>query len=439
MSAECRNAIGSSTTQARERTDVLVVGGGVVGATLACALGSAGIEVVVVDANDKPLPLSSPSTYSPRTLAPFDMRVSALNHSSRTIFKALKVWPKVPPQRITSYLNMRVWDIPNRGEIHFSASSLGTIDLGCIVENRQLLLALEARIAELPTVHWVRPAQIVDYAIVSAIGRDASEVHVETTGGSFVAKLLVGADGAHSRVRDLAGIGTTVRSYEQQAVVTTIKTEHSHLDTAWQRFLPSGPLALLPLPEGYGSIVWSADSDEAQRLSTLDKWSFHDALSCSFNGRLGRIEWSDQCITFPLSCLRVNSYIAHRVALVGDAAHIIHPLAGQGVNLGLLDASCLSEVLVTQSKAHGDLGVRGGLRRYERWRSGHNFIVQTAMDGFDWAFRHPGFWVRQSRNLGFRVVENCPLVKQGFMQQALGMPGSIGWELPQLARGEAFV
>ena len=220
--------------------------------------------------------------------------------------------------------------------------------------------------------------------------------------------------------------------------MTTIKTEHSHLDTAWQRFLPSGPLALLPLPEGYGSIVWSVDSDEAQRLSTLDEWAFHDALGRSFNERLGRIEWSDKRITFPLSRLQVNSYIAHRVALVGDAAHIIHPLAGQGVNLGLLDAACLSEVLVAQAKVHGDLGAHRGLRRYERWRSGHNLIVQAAMDGFDWAFRHPGFWVRQSRNLGLRGVENCPWVKRGFMQQALGISGPIGWELPQLARGEAF-
>ena len=430
----------SSATEAKERTDVLVVGGGLVGATLACALGSAGMKVTVVDANDKPLPAASSSTFNQSTLIQFDLRVSALNHASRTMFKTLRVWPKMPPQRITPYLNMRVWDIPNHGEIHFSAASLGTIDLGCIVENRELLLALEARVAELPTVHWVRPARIVNYTIIPALSRRASEIHVQTTDGSFVAKLLVGADGAHSRVRDLAGIGTTVRSYEQQAVVTTIKTKHSHLDTAWQRFLPSGPLALLPLPEGYSSIVWSADSDEAQRLSTLDEWAFHDALSHSFNERLGPIEWSDKRITFPLSCLHVDSYIAHRVALVGDAAHTIHPLAGQGVNLGLLDAACLSEVLVAQAKAHGDLGAHRGLRRYERWRSGHNSMVQTAMDGFDWAFRHPGFWVRQSRNLGLRGVEHCPWVKRGFVQQALGIPEprSIGWGLPQLARGEAF-
>jgi 2-octaprenylphenol hydroxylase len=395
-------------------TDVLVVGAGMVGATLACALADAGLGVAVVEH-------ALPQPFDPG--ADVDLRVSAISPGSRHVFEALGAWPGMVERRISPYRAMRVWDAEGPGEIQFHADDLGLLELGHIIENRVVQLALLDRLREHDNLALHAPA------VVAGLEPDAEAVRVTLEDGQILsAPLVVGADGASSRVRSLAHIPVRVHDYEQIAVVATVRTAEHHRETAWQRFLPSGPLAFLPLADGRCSIVWSVTRGEGEVLLSLEDAVFAQELELAFGNALGAIESVGPRAGFPLRRSTAQSYLAERIALIGDAAHTIHPLAGQGANLGISDAAALAEVIV---EAGGDPGRRSVLRRYERWRKGDNLMTANAMTGFKELFGTSLPPVAQARSLGLNVVDRLVPLKRLFMRHAAGLDA----DAPRLQRG----
>lgn len=395
--------------------DVIIAGGGLVGATLACALGRQGWRVALVEAR---APRDAPAQSG------FDPRVSAISPVSVRLLEALGVWPYVPSERRQAYRKMCVWDASGQGAVHFDAAAIGLAALGHIVENRILQAALETRIGELDTIVWHRPASL------EALTLGAAGARARVADTRLRASLVVGADGRGSRVREAAGLRVTRASYRQCALVTTVGIERGHAETAWQRFLVGGPLALLPLPEGRGAIVWSTTPQHAETLLGLDDDDFETALGDAFGTRFGAFQVVGPRAIFPLQHLRARRYVSERVALVGDAAHTIHPLAGQGVNLGFLDAAALSEVLEHARARHRDPGSYASLRPYERWRTGHNLLIGEAMSGFKWLFGSRWAPLVLARNLGLDLTDRAAPLKKLFMRMATGGGG----DLPRIAR-----
>ena len=395
--------------------DVAIVGGGIAGATLGVALGAAGMRVALVEARPP---------ASEEAAAEDPLRVSALTPASQRILERLGVWGRIAPPGVSPFSEMRVWEVPGKGEIHFDAAGIGLPALGFIVENRALAGALEAALSDLAPVRRYRPATLEgmrrdEDAIVLRIGRDRVR-----------ARLVVGADGSDSRVREFAAIAYRGGDFRQCALVATLHAEQGHADTAWQRFLPGGPLALLPLREGRVSIVWSTASRHALRLREMDERDFESELAAAIGHRLGPLRLQGRRGRFPLRHLQAERYVAERVALAGDAAHTIHPLAGQGVNLGLLDAAALAQVLIRNAEAGRDLGRCANLRAYERWRKGHNRLMHQTMMAFHVLFGRDLDVLRRLRNLGLHMADRSPALKRFFMRFATGQIP----DLPDLAR-----
>lgn len=396
--------------------DIAVVGGGMVGASLALAAAGAGLRVALLERKEPERDWSQPG---------YDLRVSALTRASQVILQNLGAWRHMQAMRVTPYERMQVWERLGSGEIDFDAADIGEPDLGHIVENRVIVAALWRELDAQPGVEYLAGKT------VRALELDSMQARLLFEDGSDLsAQLLVGADGARSRLRELAGIGHLGRDYDQQAVVATVLAEEGNAATAWQRFMPLGPLALLPLERERFSIVWSTSPEQARELLELPPPQFEARLTRASEGVCGRLSLDGERAAFPLRLQHANAYVRPGLALVGDAAHVIHPLAGQGVNLGLLDAAVLSDVLVAARQSGQPLGGLGVLRRYERGRKGHNLAVQFAMDGFKHLFSnsHPGLYLM--RNLGLGLANRLPPVRHGFERVALGR----GIELPSLAR-----
>jgi 2-octaprenylphenol hydroxylase len=396
--------------------DVAVIGGGIVGSTVVCALAAQGFAVALVDPGRVPKVAASD---------PPDLRVSAMTLASRSIFESLQVWADIEALRLAPYHEMVVWDSEGRGEIHFLGADVGAACLGWIVENRviQWVLARKAECLESAEMFVVRS--------LTKVTPDDDGVAVQLDDGTrFRARLVVGADGARSQVRRQANIETTGWSYQQSAVVATVATEEPHADTAWQRFLPTGPLAFLPLFDGSSSIVWSTDTEAAQRLCEASRAEFEVALEDAFAGRLGGIELRSERAVFPLQLQHANHYVKPRIVLVGDAAHTVHPLAGQGVNIGLLDAAALCEVLAEARASERDLGSVRVLRRYERWRKGQNLMMLGVMDGFKRLFGARSMVLRLGRNFGLSATDRAWPIKNALARRAMG----LGGDLPKMAR-----
>jgi 2-octaprenylphenol hydroxylase len=321
-----------------------------------------------------------------------------------------------------------VWDATGSGSVHFDSADIGSDALGHVVENDVIQRGLNTRMGSLDTLKLHRPEELQDMQV------EKSRVTLRLGGTRLHAGLVVAADGSRSRVRELAGIQCDVGDYGQQAVVATVRTELWHRETAWQRFLPDGPLAFLPLPGNLCSIVWSTLPEHAQALLTATDESFAAAVEEAFESRLGGLEAVAGRGVFPLRHLHARAYIADRVALVGDAAHTVHPLAGQGANLGLQDAAALAEILYANWSRDRDLGRRTNLRPYERWRKGRNLLMQQGMSGFQWLFGSRLEPVRVARNLGLSMVDGSPPLKRMFMRYASG----YGGERPRMAQARPW-
>lgn len=394
--------------------DVAIVGGGITGGTLACALAQAGMRVAVVEASAPPPPPGDE----------WALRVSAITRASEAILRAVHVWESLPLERAGVFREMHVWDATGSGSVHFDSADIGTDALGHIVENVVLQLGLDARMAALETLRLFRPAVLEEFHVAGdrvTLRLDDTRVH---------ARLLVAADGSHSRVRALAGIESDGGDYGQRAVVATVRTALWHRETAWQRFLPDGPLAFLPLPGEHCSIVWSTRPEHAEALLALDGDSFAREVEAAFESRLGPVESAGERGAFPLRHLHARTYVGDRLALVGDAAHTLHPLAGQGANLGLQDAAALAEIVQDNWSRGRDIGRLANLRPYERWRKGRNRLMQQSLTGFQWLFGSRLEPVRVARNLGLAMVDRTPPLKRLFMRYASG----LGGDQPRLAR-----
>jgi len=386
--------------------DVIVVGAGMVGAALALALGRHDFKVALVDA------------YAPQLEWPqdgYDIRVSAITRASQQLFESLDAWSVMQAERISPYRDMHVWDAGGDGLIHFDSAEIGEPDLGHIIENRVIIKGLHQRLAEQKniTAFWPRRSTELDL--------NASQARLTLEDGTELqARLLVGADGARSWVRQQAGISVKGWDYDQVALVTWVKPEKFHQETAWQRFLATGPLAFLPLTEGYCSIVWSTSPAHAAQLQAMEPDRFAQELQAAFENKLGAIEAVGPRAMFPLRSFETQHYILPRLALVGDAAHTIHPLAGQGVNLGLADMASLVQVLIEAQQQQRDIGSEKILRRYERWRRADNRSMLLAMDGFKRLFSTDQSLLRWVRNLGLNLTDRSLPIKRLIMHQALG-------------------
>ncbi|WP_349971231.1 2-octaprenyl-3-methyl-6-methoxy-1,4-benzoquinol hydroxylase [Pseudomonas caspiana] len=402
------------------RADLLIVGAGMVGSALALALQGSGLNVVVVD--------GSPLSVKPfDAQAMFEPRVSALSAASQRILQRLGAWEGIAARRTSPYGEMQVWDGSGTGQIHFSAASVHADVLGHIVENRVVQDALLDRLHDCDI-------GLLANARLEQMRRSGDEWLLTLADGRLLrAPLVIAADGANSAVRRLTGTQTREWDYQHHAIVTSVRTSNSHRKTAWQRFTDNGPLAFLPLQregEHWCSIVWSVTPKEAERLTALDDDAFCRELERAFEGRLGPVLAADPRVCVPLRQRHAKRYVAEGLALIGDAAHTIHPLAGQGVNLGFLDAAVLAEVLLHAHERGERLADVRVLSRFERRRMPHNLALMAAMEGFERLFQADQLPLRWLRNTGLKMVNQVPEAKATFVRQALGLSG----DLPDLAR-----
>lgn len=413
--------------------DVVIVGGGLVGTTLACALATElgkGFSIALIEAREpSPLPVMDDST-------PFEPRVSALTQASRQLLTNIGVWPQITRQRFGLMKNMTVWDADGTGRIEFHGEELGQSELGFIVENRITVSCLFERLGDFDSIDLVAPATITGLSEIEQDG--LRRLHLDD-GRTLAASLVVGADGAMSKVRDLAAIELQEKGYQQSAIVTTVKTEFPHQHTAWQRFLDTGPLAFLPLrscdgDDHFCSIVWSLDDEQVGDLMALDDEAFKAALERAFESQLGQIIEVDPRFVFPLRQRHAETYVKEGVALVGDAAHTIHPLAGQGVNLGMLDAAVLTEELKRAFQRELPVGEMSVLQRYQRRRRGDNALMMGTMRGFKLLFGESALPVRWLRNTGMSWMNELEPLKNRVAANAMGLTG----DLPALAKPDYF-
>lgn len=395
--------------------DIAIVGAGPVGCVLALALARAGVSTALVEAKAPPV----------WNEAKTDLRVFALSRASQNILARLDVWSRIAGSRASAYDAMEVWQSNARGRVRFDAADVDEPDLGHIVEGNLLASTLAERVQAHPDIAWHCPEKL------ERLNVDDDAVELVLEGGKRLRVLVaVGADGARSPTRRLAGIEAQETSYGQSAVVAHLTPEAPHGGAARQVFRPNGPLALLPLADGRVSLVWSTTPEQAEHVLALDDAAFGDAVAEASERALGGLTLASERASFPLQKLHADNYVVPRVALAGDAAHVVHPLAGQGMNLGLLDAAALAEVIADAKRGGRDLDDFLVLRRYERWRRGENLAMQAALTGFNKFFALDDGPARTLRGAGMRLFDLAAPAKRQAIRAALGTAG----DLPDLAK-----
>ncbi|MGQ0619087.1 MAG: UbiH/UbiF/VisC/COQ6 family ubiquinone biosynthesis hydroxylase [Panacagrimonas sp.] len=384
--------------------DVAVVGGGIVGAATAGALSQSGFATLLIESGRRP------ATFD---RGEHDPRVYAIAPSSRRFLDALGVWSQMAERRVAPIDVMRVWQREAGRALRFDASEAGAKALGWIVEHRLLADALWSALPE--------SVGLASVTVESARFDEAAGVHLSLSDGSTVdTALVVGAEGAHSGLREAAGIGTEGWSYGSTAVVCHLTCSVPHHGEALQRFLPTGPVALLPLSDGRRSLVWSTTDDEARQLTALADEAFSRHLEDAVQGAAGSIGPVTRRLVFPLRLMHAERYVASRFALVGDSAHVIHPLAGQGLNLGLGDAEKLVGELAAAKAAGRDWTALRTLKRYERARADANLEMMALTDALHRAFHLQVPLLRGLFGRGLEWVDRVPAIKRGLVRRAQG-------------------
>ncbi len=400
----------------KQNYDVVIVGGGMVGAAVACGLGGSRLKVAIIE-QQMPEPFSAEQ--------PHDLRVSALSIASKNILQAVGAWEGIVSRRFCPFRRMRVWE--TAGDTEFSSTDIQEAELGYIVENRVTQLALLEQLQNFSNIELRCPVAIkkIEYSGKS------SEIELDD-GQLLSTKVLVAADGGQSKVRQSVGLGVTSWDYQQHALVIYVETDYPQQDITWQRFVPTGPQAFLPLTGHFGSIVWYNTPDEVRRLKKLKKEQLIVELKQAFPDCLGEIKSIKGIASFPLKRQHAQAYVKPGVALVGDAAHMINPLAGQGVNIGLLDAAALAQVLREADRKDQDIADLNVLKKYEQMRRFENLKMMTVMDAFYRVFSNQILPLKFFRNLGLGLAERIKPAKNKIMRMAMGLEGN----LPKLARGE---
>lgn len=388
-----------------DHADLIIVGGGMVGLGLACALRHSGLHIVIIERGEAPVFKSMER----------DCRVSAIVMDNVKILQGLGVWNYLEkdagPMR-----SMRIWDNQEAGGIRFEGSEIGEDALGYLIENSATQKAMHKALLESDDVEFCSPAEITEINWLC----EHVEVHL-ADGRMLTTPLIVGADGGRSWIREQAGIGVWQRDYKQKGIVATVRPERGHNGIAYQRFLPTGPLAMLPMTDGLCSIVWSAELAEADRLMAMGEDAFLDALNLTFGPVLGRISEVGERAAFPLIGRLAKHFVRQRVALVGDAAHCIHPLAGLGVNLGLRDAMVLAQEISDARRFDEDWGEMAVLERYMKQRMPDVLSVMGSMEGLHQIFTGTIPGLKEVRGLGMRLMGNSGAIKQLLMRNSTGL------------------
>ncbi len=400
----------------KQRFEVIIVGGGIVGATTACALGHAGVNVALLDMFNPHRQWTDDSV---------DIRVSALTKASQNILETLEVWDGMVERGVSAYKDMRVWDAKADGELHFDCADTEFNELGHIVENRVTVAALWDKLETLASVTCISDAKVSEMQ-----KSDKGRILFLEDGRQFEADLIVAADGRDSSLRSMVGIDVTGWPYHQDGLVATITTENSHQSTAWQRFLDEGPLAFLPLRNGQCSIVWTLKAETAKAYLQLSDADFLEKLEQASAGILGRMLETGPRAAFPLRFQYANRYTDDCFALMGDAAHAMHPLAGQGANAGLLDAAALAELVIKTKQAGRPLSSKKFLRQYERWRKGDNLLMMSSMDVINKTFAATALPFVSLRSTGMNLINKTPFIKGLFNDHAMGLRD----DLPVMAK-----
>ena len=399
----------------RALQDVAIVGAGMVGAALALDLAQRGFDVALVESR-------APAAWS--AADEVDLRVVALAPSSSGLLRRLEVWHDVESRRANAYARMHVWDALAPGSLSFDAADEGVAALGHIVENRLIQAVLWQALGRSGAITLHCPARVVstDVTASDALARsgDAARTLALDDGTRIGARLVVAADGADSALRAMLGVAVSDHDYAQRAVVAHVATGRAHEDTAWQRFLPQATVAFLPLADGRSSIVWSLPDAEAARILALDDAAFCAELGAALDFRLGTITATSARAAFPLRMRLADRYVAPRFALVGDAAHVVHPLAGQGVNLGLRDAALLAELLAQARADKLDIADATVLRRYERRRRSDNALSAHAFDLIQRGFGSASPTLAAIRAAGLALVDRVTPLKHLFARHAAG-------------------
>lgn len=397
-----------------QSVDVAIVGGGMVGLAVACGLQGSGLRVAVLE------------QHVPQSLAvdaPPQLRVSAINAASEKLLTRLGVWSDIAVRRACCYHGMEVWDKDSFGRIEFDDQSMGYSHLGHIVENAEIHYALWQKAQRSPDITLLAPAEIQQVAW----GENEAFLTLKE-GTMLTARLVIGADGANSWLRNKADIPLTFWDYRHHALVATIRTQEAHGAVARQAFHGEGILAFLPLSDPHlCSIVWSLSPQEAERMQQASVDEFNQALNIAFDNRLGLCSVESERQTFPLTGRYARQFAAHRLALVGDAAHTIHPLAGQGVNLGFMDAAELIDELKRLHRQGKDIGQYLYLRRYERSRKHSAAMMLAGMQGFRELFAGENPAKKLLRDIGLKLADTLPGVKPQLIRQAMGLNDLPEW------------
>ncbi len=406
-----------TNSSAMQTYDVAIIGGGMVGLATAIGLAMDELRVIVIDAGES-------QAVSGRA----KLRVSAINKASQRLLQNLGAWSYLDNARVSPYQKMQVWDKDSLGKIDFDAQTLCEEYLGSIIENDNIRFSLSKRAAEFDEI-----THLENHRLNKIVFGEREAWLTLDNGDNISAALVIGADGANSWMRDQCKIPMTFWDYGHHAVIASIRTEIQHQDTARQVFLEDGPLAFLPLyQDNLCSIVWSVPPAKAKQLLAMSKQEFERTLTAEFDGRMGMCQLESEPQSVPLRMRYARHFARHRMLLAGDAAHTIHPLAGQGINLGFLDAAAIIQTITELKLNAKDIGDYSNLRSLERWRKADALEMIAAMEGFKQLFEGSNPIKKALRNFGLNLVDNLDPVKRLFMQQAMGNKNS----LPKLCKQE---